>query len=58
VNVAARLEQGGEIGKINISETTFQQIQNRFDCTYRGRLAAKNKGEIAMYFVEGPKMQN
>ena len=58
VNVAARLEQGGEIGKINISENTYQQIKGRFDCTYRGRLAAKNKGEIAMYFVEGPKMQN
>lgn len=58
VNVAARLEQGGTPGRINISETTFEQIRHRFPCTYRGRLAAKNKGEIAMYFVDGPKMEN
>lgn len=58
VNVAARLEQGGTVGKINISETTYEQIRHQFHCTYRGRLAAKNKGEIAMYFVDGPEMEN
>lgn len=58
VNVASRLEQGGTPGKVNVSETTFERIRHRFECTYRGRLAAKNKGEIAMYFVDGPKMEN
>jgi class 3 adenylate cyclase len=53
VNTAARLEQSGEPGKVNISETTYREVKNRFDCTFRGKLAAKNKGEIAMYFVEG-----
>jgi adenylate cyclase len=52
VNTAARMEQGGEPGRINISETTFEAVRHEFRCTYRGRLAAKNKGEIAMYFVE------
>lgn len=52
VNTAARMEQGGEPGRINISETTYAAVQHTFRCTYRGRLAAKNKGEIAMYFVE------
>ena len=52
VNTAARLEQGGEPGKINISETTFERIGESFPCTFRGKLPAKNKGEIAMYFVE------
>jgi len=52
VNTAARLEQGSEPGKINISETTFQAVKDLFPCTYRGRLSAKNKGEVAMYFVE------
>lgn len=52
VNTASRLEQGSESGKINISETTYLLIKNDFPCTYRGRLAAKNKGEIDMYFVE------
>ncbi|MBK9336456.1 MAG: tetratricopeptide repeat protein [Lewinellaceae bacterium] len=52
VNTAARLEQGGEPLKINISETTYQAVKAQFPCTYRGRLSAKNKGEVAMYFVE------
>lgn len=53
VNTAARLEQGGEPGKINISETTYQCVRHLFHCTFRGKMAAKNKGEIEMYFVDG-----
>jgi class 3 adenylate cyclase len=51
VNTAARLEQGSEAGKINVSETTYQRIKDIFPCTFRGELRAKNKGAIAMYFV-------
>ncbi len=53
VNVAARMEQHGEEGKINISGSTHDLIQERFRCTYRGKIEAKNKGQIDMYFVEG-----
>lgn len=52
VNTAARLEQGGEPHKINVSESTYQLVKDRFTCVYRGKFPAKNKGEIAMYFVE------
>jgi len=52
VNTAARLEHSGEPGKINISETTWEKVRGEFNCTFRGKLPAKNKGEIAMYFVE------
>ena len=52
VNTASRMESSGEPGKVNISETTYQLIKDNFNCTYRGKLAAKNKGEIDMYFVE------
>ncbi len=52
VNTAARLEQGSETGKINISETTYEVVKDLFSCTYRGELTAKNKGKIKMYFVE------
>lgn len=54
VNTAARLEQGGEAGRINISHATYLLVKSKFQCYYRGNLAAKNKGEIAMYFVSGP----
>lgn len=52
VNTAARMEQSGEAGKINISEATYSYIKHDFACTYRGEIAAKNKGEMRMYFVE------
>ena len=55
VNVAARMEQSGEVGKVNISGKTFEYIEPYFDCTYRGKIPAKNKGHIDMYFVEGIK---
>lgn len=52
VNTAARMEQNSEPGKINISQTTYELVQDKFTCTYRGELEAKNKGKLKMYFVE------
>ncbi|MBX2906559.1 MAG: hypothetical protein KF744_11005 [Taibaiella sp.] len=54
VNTAARMEQGSEPGRINISEATYQLVRDKFVCTPRGLVEAKNKGVLAMYFVEGP----
>ncbi|WP_338764872.1 adenylate/guanylate cyclase domain-containing protein [Bernardetia sp. ABR2-2B] len=51
VNLAARMESSGEVGKVNISETTYNYVKNDFECEYRGKITAKNKGEIDMYFV-------
>ena len=42
----------GAAGKVNISEDTHALVQNDFTCTARGKLAARHKGEIGMYFVE------
>jgi class 3 adenylate cyclase len=52
VNIASRMESSGEAGKINISGTTYQLVRENFSCTYRGKIKAKNKGEVDMYFVE------
>lgn len=52
VNMAARMEQHGEAGRINVSGATYQLIKDKFACTYRGKIQAKNKGEVDMYFVE------
>ncbi len=53
VNTASRMESSGEIGKVNISGSTYALIKDNFACKYRGKVQAKNKGEIDMYFVEG-----
>lgn len=55
VNTAARMEQSSESDKINISATTYELVKDTFECTYRGEIAAKNKGDMEMYFVEGLK---
>ena len=57
VNIAARLEQNSQPGRINISKDTFELVSEKFDCSYRGKLDAKNKGSLDMYFVEGALTQ-
>jgi class 3 adenylate cyclase len=52
VNTASRMEQNSETNKINISHTTYELVKEKYQCTYRGKKAAKNKGKIEMYFIE------
>jgi len=51
VNTASRMESSGEIGKVNISETTYEFVKNEFNCEFRGEVEAKGKGMVKMYFV-------
>ncbi len=55
VNTASRMESSGEPNKINITSNTYMLIRNYFNCTYRGKMPVKNKGDIDMYFVDGIK---
>jgi len=52
VNIAARTESSGEPGKVNISDRTYELVKDKFRCIHRGKIEAKNKGVIDMYFVE------
>ncbi len=53
VNTAARMEQNSEQGKINISQSTYDLVKEEFHFENRGKLQAKNKGVIEMYFIKG-----
>ena len=55
VNIASRMESASEPGKINVSGETYELIKDHFICEYRGKVMAKNKGDIDMYFVERKK---
>ena len=55
VNLASRMESSGEPGKVNISAYTFMLIRDHFECEYRGKMDAKGKGKVDMYFVGGFK---
>jgi class 3 adenylate cyclase len=53
VNIAARLESSGVGGRVNISSATYERVKHIFDCEFRGKIEAKHKGQIDMYFVKG-----
>jgi len=54
VNIASRMESSGEVGRVNISAYTYDLIRSDFSCEYRGKVDAKGKGAVDMYFVVGP----
>jgi len=51
VNVASRMESNGAPGKVNVSSATYQEIKEHYECVHRGKVSAKNIGEVDMYFV-------
>jgi class 3 adenylate cyclase len=55
VNTASRMESSGEVGRVNISEATYQLVKYHFHCEYRGEIEAKGKGKMGMWFVEDKK---
>jgi len=52
VNIASRMESNSEAGRVNLSETTYQLIKDKFTCSYRGEIEAKNWGKLKMYYLE------
>ncbi len=57
VNMAARMESSGEEGRVNISQSTYAIVKNdpNFEFISRGKIKAKNKGEVYMYYVNQVK---
>ncbi len=53
VNTASRMENHGEVGKVNISQATYQLLKDdaHFVFESRGKIEAKGKGEMEMWFV-------
>ena len=55
VNTASRMESSGEVGQVNISGSTYALVKDEPGFTFspRGKVVAKGKGELEMYFVTG-----
>lgn len=53
VNTASRMESSGAVGQVNISQSTYALLKDAptFAFESRGKIAAKGKGEIEMYFI-------
>jgi len=53
VNTASRMESSGEVGKVNLSQSTYELVKDSPDFIFesRGKIVAKGKGGIEMWFV-------
>ncbi len=52
INTASRMESNSEPMRINLSETTYQIIKDKFKVIERGSIPVKGKGEMKMYFID------
>ncbi|MBT8218404.1 MAG: hypothetical protein KJP00_01175 [Bacteroidia bacterium] len=52
VNMASRIESSGMVGKVSISQSTFELVKNHFVCEHLGKVEAKHKGLIDSYWVK------
>jgi class 3 adenylate cyclase len=55
VNIASRIGTHSGPGMINISNSTYLQVNEHYDCDYWGKLSAAPHREVDMYLVKGKK---
>lgn len=53
VNTASRMESHGVPGCIQVTEVTYQRLQNQYLFEARGVIPVKGKGEMMTYFLRG-----
>jgi adenylate cyclase len=51
VNIACRLESMGEAGKIQIAESTYEQLKDKFQFEPKHTLTIKGHGELSAYWL-------
>jgi class 3 adenylate cyclase len=49
------MESLSEPGRVNVSQSTYLLIRDRYSCEHRGQIHVKNKGMMDMYFVNDSK---
>jgi len=53
VNIASRQESHGIVGRVNISDATWRQVQDVFDAEARGRIHLRGYGPMETYTILG-----
>jgi guanylate cyclase len=56
VNTASRMESHGEPGRIQISEATYELIQDQFATTPRGPIEVKGKGTLTTWWLASSRV--
>ncbi|WP_228853357.1 adenylate/guanylate cyclase domain-containing protein [Aegicerativicinus sediminis] len=52
VNIAARMESNSEVGRINVSQHTYEHLKDKGIFTYRGEVEVKNQKKLKMYYID------
>jgi adenylate cyclase len=52
VNIASRMESHGLVGKVQVSESTYNLISDKFNFTKRAEIDVKGKGMMQTYIVD------
>jgi adenylate cyclase len=55
VNVASRMESHSEVGKIQVTEATYELLKHKFDLVERGAIEVKGKGSMQTYWLISKK---
>lgn len=55
VNIASRMESHSEPGKIQITQSTLELLEEQFLCQPRGSVMIKGKGKMDTWFLTGRK---
>ncbi len=55
VNTASRMESHGTPGRIQITRATYELLADEFECEPRGTIAVKGKGDIEVWYLDGPR---
>ena len=57
VNVASRMESSGEAGQIQVTETTYEHLRDRYHFQQRGPVYIKGKGDMQTYWLLGQRSE-
>jgi class 3 adenylate cyclase len=56
VNLASRMESCGEVGCIQVSESTYRRLRSKYVFQERGLVTVKGKGKITSYWLTGRQL--
>ncbi|MFN5767078.1 MAG: adenylate/guanylate cyclase domain-containing protein, partial [Pseudanabaena sp.] len=51
VNVASRMESHSEVGKIQVTTSTYELLKDKFELVERGAIEVKGKGLMQTYWL-------
>ncbi|MDM8561162.1 adenylate/guanylate cyclase domain-containing protein [Candidatus Parabeggiatoa sp. HSG14] len=53
VNIASRMESHGIAGRIQVSDSVYELLKDKYVFKERGKISVKGKGNMTTYFLEG-----